>query len=284
MKQQVLLLLLLSCSAGLFAQEKEAEKKEKYWKDNLDLSLVFSEGNTISNTFSLKNKLSYEKDKHKFVFGVLTIHKDITSETETAVQQDDGSIDFTKVSDTVTIEEKYGARVGYERLLKKHWFFQANADWYRDRFSGVNSRVSAHAGIGRYLVKTDKRVFKIGVAAGYTMEDLTVEGNEKDDFFSPVVNYEWTIKINPKAAFEQKLEMIGNGSDSNDLRGLLDTNLANKFNDHIALKAGLFLLWDNEPALVDVALTNTAGETLDPISVESDKLDSVFTMSLSIFF
>ncbi len=285
MKQQLLLLLLLSCSTALFAQDKTEAEKEKFWKDTLDVAAVFSEGNTISNTFSLKNNLIYEKAKNKFTFGALTIHKDITSETQTAIRQEDGSIELIKESDSETIEEKYGLKAAYERKLVKKWYFESVVDWYRDSFSGIDSRTSLHAGFGHYFVNTKTRKFKLGAALGYTVEEPTIdESGQEEDYLSVRVAYEWMVKFKPNSVFEQKFEVSGNGDESEDIRGILDTTIANKFNDSLALKAGLLLIWDNQPSLINVPIEDTLGTNVGNLRVESDELDSVLTMSLSISF
>ncbi|CAM2070347.1 DUF481 domain-containing protein [Sulfidibacter corallicola] len=288
MKTRLLALLLCLGFTSMFTLAQEAgppEEKPKPWKDTLDLSVVLSGGNTEAETWSLKNLYTYQWPRTQFKASAFAVRKELTEDNFTGLLQDDGSVIVEENSDTETLEEKYDVELTLEQQITGSWFWDVHAGWERDRFSGIDNRVDIHLGLGRYFVKTENRVFKATLAAGYTDEDPVVEDPAHDDGFSGFrAAYDWLIKFKPRGQFTQNFQASTNNDESDDLRMQLDTSVVNQFTRHIGLKAGLLMKYDNNPSLIPVSVFDGAGTQVDTIEVESDELDTVLTMSLSIAF
>ena len=167
----------------------------------------------------------------------------------------------------------------YDRALSKATFLYGGADWDRNTFAGIQNRYGFGAGVGRSWWDQESRRFKTDLGVTYTIQDDVTENPDTERSFAGIrASYDYFRKLTETTGFSSALIVDENLNDTDDFRANWTNSIAVAMTDRLALKTGLQLLFDNQPALTAVPLGD--GEVLTPLG----KLDSVFSVAIVASF
>jgi hypothetical protein len=181
---------------------------------------------------------------------------------------------------------KYNASTGFDQKLSDRWGWQAGAEFDRDKFSGLKSRELALAGV-RYLLANRKGlVVKTALAATLAHQTELVDDPITPNTFVGArlgVDAEKTLGAN--STYVGGLAVDENLQDTDDLRLRFANALAVSMNKRLALQVGLLMLYDHQPALLEMPLFDRQGApTGSTVLGDAAKLDTTFTVSLVVSF
>ncbi len=116
----------------------------------------------------------------------------------------------------------------------------------------------------------------------YTQEDLVFEPLFFDDSYgSIVVSYDLFKKVGDHSSFDQDFDLVSNLEESGDYRVALKNGFTTTLTDRLALKIGLQLNYDSEPAFKAIEL-RADGHSIGELPYELDQMDYIFTTSLVV--
>ena len=261
------------------------DDREPGWYDSAELSFVTTSGNSESDTFGFRNTLErlWNDASFSLLAGGLRV------ETTTIRRFATGTpASFTVVEDKTTelTAENYYLRGRYDRTVSERLFWFAGLGWERNQFAGFDSRVQAVGGIGNTWLSDDQMHFKTAYGLTYTQQDDLIDNPKIDDSFLGLkVSWDYRNQLTDSARFTNTLAVDQNLSESDDLRADMITALSVAMSERYSLKLSWQLLYDNLPALVGVALVDSAGvPTGTTVLAELDDLDSLTTIALVISF
>lgn len=266
-----------------FAQDEESEEK-RAWSDKAELGAVFTGGNSESSTFSFKNDYTYGWDNANFTFKAGGFRAESVTFTRFAVGNPS---DFQVIEEKTreTTGEKYFINLKYDRQINETFFWFTGLDWDRNEFAGIENRYSVNAGVGNIWVDSDRQKFRTDYGFQYTKEDLVFETVGSDDSYaSAIASYKFFQKVGKNSDFKQDFKFNLNLDDTDDWRVELDNGFTTAISGMVALKVGLLLLFDNQPAFTEISLRDSDGNDIGNVAYELDDLDTVFTTSLVINF
>jgi putative salt-induced outer membrane protein len=200
------------------------DKPKKNWTNIGELSLVSTNGNTKSNTWSAKDTYGY-------------------TWTHTVLELVAGGLGAE--SNGVATAENYYAheKVSY-KLSDRNYTFE-KIGWEKNRFAGLNERYDGNVGLGRELISkpNDKLIGEFG--AGYTREDrISVPNN---DFASLRAYSKYTRTISATSNFTQDAEYIQNLDNNDDFRANTETAITAALSTHFSLKVSYVWKYVGEP-------------------------------------
>ncbi len=246
-----------------------------------ELSTVSTFGNSESITLGLSTSLSHVWKNSELKFEGGGIRTESTIKTRTAT----GTAASFVVQDQKRTEktaEAYYLRGRYDHNVSSDFFVFGGADWLRNTFAGIDSRLLFAAGAGNTWIDTDETNLKTSIGFTYTFQD-DVFANPllKMNFPGVRVGYGLRSKLSETTDFESSLVGDWNLDNMDDLRLNLVNAIAITINSKLALKPALKLLWQNDPSGTEVPLFDNAGVDLgQAVLVPLEKLDSFFTLSL----
>jgi hypothetical protein len=277
------LLALLWAPPGLRAQEAASGEDEarRRWVFEGELTAVLSQGNSVATTlgFGATVRRRWSKDALRFEAGGVRV------ETGRVSRRAVGTPDAFSVERDVDTEKTAEAsflRGRYDRTLGDRVFVYGGADWLRNTFSGIESRLLLALGGGTQWADGDVTRFSTNYAFTYTFEEDVVENPFlQTDFAGVRVGWELWRRVSESSQFESVLVSDLNLQEGDDLRLDLTNSLQVAINDVIALKPSLQLLWRNQPALTEVPLFTADGvATGSSVQAPLRKLDTLFRMAL----
>lgn len=210
----------------------------------------------------------------------------------------------------VAKSEKLFANSVFERRVTERFFWNLGGSGERDKFAGLNSRLTGFAGVGFLWQSVQgSGFFKAGVAGTYTAQDEVIDDPETENQFAGVrftADGEKRFGEQLQHAFTSNLIVDQNVQDTDDLRANWQVALAAALNQRLSLKVGSQVAFDNAPQLVDYPATVSLGggafreaEQADILRVipggdvrivenklvaPAKKVDATFTVSLVINF
>jgi putative salt-induced outer membrane protein len=173
MRNTALAAALVLSSAAVVAQDEEAELG---WSGVGEFGFVSTTGNTESTALNGKLEFIYNTEtwRHRFAATAL-----VTSE------------------DSVKDNERYQAEVQSDRKLNEmSWLFGAFR-YDADKFGAYDPQMTATAGYGRYLMKSENHTLKGEIGAGYRKLEERESGKSTDEaIFRFLLDDHWTISDN----------------------------------------------------------------------------------------
>jgi len=264
--------------AIIAAQEPDSLPR---WADNAELSFVLTSGNSESNSFGVRNTLTRELHSSTLRLDAGGIRVESGTITRTAVGT--GQTDFT-VSEQVereTTAENYFAEVRYDHQLSDRTYVYSSGSWISNRFAGIDNRWTGAVGIGIKLVTGDRSTFNVDLGATVASEDRIIGGTET--FGGLRLTWEYTRQVTETAEFLSQLVLDESLSDTEDLRAKFDNSIRVAITGVLALKTGLKILFDNQPALEEVDLFDAPGGTMiGTVLTPLDEVDTQITVSLVV--
>lgn len=268
--------LLLSLPALCAETEEEAKK----WSDTAEFSFVATDGNSESMSLGFKNTAIREWENASLTIGAGGIRVETTTFTRTAVN---GVV--TEDKDSETTAEAYYFKGRYDRQIHDRLFWYTGAGWDRNEFAGIKNRYIVEGGVGNTWRDTEELKFKTSYGLTFTDQEDVVENPAVDEtFIGARFSWDYMNQLGANTTFTNVLVLDENLDETSDWRADMLNGLAVAMNDHLALKVGLRLLYDNEPSLELVPNEDGAGAPLAPVEYELDELDTILTISLVVDF
>ncbi len=271
---------LLSLSAGTAkAQEEEAQR----WVFTAEISGVWTAGNSESNTLGLAGTLAREWSRSKLKFEGGAVRTESGTTTRTAVGTTE---DFTVVKETVRAKtaENYYLRGKYDYKISQRFFALAGADWLRNTFAGIESRLLLALGAGNIWLDSERLRLTTDYAGTYSFQQDVIENPfVKADFPGVRLTYEFWWQLTSSTELESRLIGDFNLDTTDDIRLDFLNALPISISSRLAFKPSLQLLWRNDPALTEISLETPAGEpTGEKVVTPLEKLDSFLTLALVV--
>jgi putative salt-induced outer membrane protein YdiY len=275
--------LVLAMTSVLAGKLSAQEDSETGWAFTAEISGVWTAGNSESNTLGLAGTLTREWARSLIKFEGGAIRTESGTTTRTAV----GTIDdFEVVKETVRTKtaENYYLRGKYDYKISERFFALAGADWLRNTFAGIDSRLLLALGAGNIWLDAESMRLTTDYAATYSFQEDVVDNPlVKSDFPGLRLSYDFWWQLTSSTKLESRLVGDLNLDTTDDVRLDFTNALPVSISSKLAFKPSLQLLWRNDPALTEVALETPAGEpTGETVAVPLNKLDSFFTLALVV--
>jgi putative salt-induced outer membrane protein YdiY len=272
----------VSLAAGIGTAQAQ-DDNELGWFLTGEVTGVWTSGNSESNTLGLAATVRrlWDNSELRFDGGAVRTESGIT--TRTAV----GTLDDFVVEKETTREktaENYYLRGRYDYKLSERFLTFAGADWLRNTFAGIDSRLLFAAGAGNIWIDGERLRFRTDYSATYTFQEDVIENPLiKTTFPGLRLSYNLWWNLTSSTDFESTLIADWNLANTEDLRFDFMNALPIAISGKLAFKPSLQLLWRNEPSLTEVALEDQSGvPTGDTVLVPLEKLDSFFTLALVV--
>jgi putative salt-induced outer membrane protein YdiY len=252
---------------------------ETGWSDTAEFSLVGTGGNSESVSFGFKNTLIHAWEKSSLTIKAGGIRVETTTFDRKA---EGGVVTETKTSETKAENYHFGTR--YERKLTDRFFWYSGFGWDRNEFAGVKNRYAVEGGLGNTWIDTDDLKFKTSYGVTYTdQEDVNRDPTVEETFLGGRFSWDYLNEFGESTTYTNTLVVDLNLDETSDWRADMKNGLAVAMNDRLALKIGLRVLFDNEPAieLVPNDLPPPAEELL---RFPLEELDTILTVSLVVNF
>lgn len=201
--------LLGVCSLTALAEEKPAPTPG-VWKGEAELGLIYTSGNTETDTVNGKAKIGTEYDKWRHA----------------------AEISALKTSDqTGTTAQRYEAKGQSDYKFAEKEYFFGLITYEDDRFSGYDYRATIAVGYGRRVYNANAMMLDLEAGPGARRSKIT-NGNTDNDFFvRGAAKYAWAITTTSKFTEDLTVE---SGSDATISKSV--TALSSKINGNLAMK------------------------------------------------
>jgi putative salt-induced outer membrane protein YdiY len=262
-----------------------AEDENKNWSDTAEVSLVATNGNSESSSLGFRNVLTREWSKAALTVLASGIRVESQEGARTAMELPGGGFKVIDPETKVT-SENYTLKSRYRRDVSDRFFWYGGAGWDRNEPSGIENRYVVEGGVGNTWRDTEQMRFKTSYGATFTKQDDVDEDPSVDDtFFGARFVWDYMNKLTQTTTYTNLLIVDENLDETSDWRADMLNGLAVAINSHLALKAGLQLLYDNEPALEELKLFDLGGvDTGTTVTSQLDELDTILTVSLVVDF
>lgn len=256
------------------------QDREPGWYDQAEVSFILTAGNSESSTLGVKNRLERLFPDSKLTFDAGGIRVETRSTERSAIGTPDDFV-IVEQSDSRPTTENYFAALRYDRELSDRSYAYASGGWVRNRIAGIDDRWTGAAGIGWTLIETDRTAFQADLAATATSEQPVI--GDADSFAGIRLSWDLGHQLTETTKLTSLLAVDENLSETEDLRAEFDNSVAVDINRTLALKTGVKLLFDNLPALQEVALRPAPGEpSSSTVLVPLDEIDTQVTVALIV--
>lgn len=266
--------MLIAVAALASIAAAAAEAPARPWTDAAEVGVILTSGNSQSTNFAAANKYAYTWENAEFVSNAAALR----AESRPKPKNTDGVV--TEPAKETTAES-YLLDGKYRRTVRDGFFWYALASWNRNRFQGIDSRLSGGGGVGYRLFERERSKLAGEVGFDYTKED-PLEGDSRN-FAGARAFVGYERKIGGSSKFGQEVEVLENLKDTEDLRAKSVSALTASLTSKLALKLSYTILYDKQPAEETLPDENpTNGDT--PIPREFDKVDTILTATLVVNF
>ncbi|MFI5363066.1 MAG: YdiY family protein [Elusimicrobiota bacterium] len=186
----------------------------KKWKDSAEASFVNTNGNTKTQSTSLKNSYAYDFSK------------------TARLEQEAGGLGARSQGQQTA--EQYFAGEKLQRKYDDRDYVFEKYRWDKNRFAGVVNRQEASVGVGRYLVKTATDTLTFEAAPGYLNQQSIGAKRESVATSRAFARYEHVFT--PTSKFSQSVEEIQSLANKRDSRINTETALTTAINAHFSVK------------------------------------------------
>ncbi len=218
----VLIVVFPLLATGLRAQG--ADSAPPPLKGTLDLGLVAASGNTDILTFSLGEKLEYQRGKWTVTQGFKMVNSQ---------------------SEGVETANEYGAYVQPAYVLSSRWKAYVLGSWDRNPFLGISQRWQEGVGASYGAVQGPKHTLTIDLGFSYFQQDFTTGTSSTFPTARGQATYKYALT--EKAYLEDIFVYLPNLEDGNDYRINNQLSLVAPVVGRLALKASYLLQYQNAP-------------------------------------
>jgi hypothetical protein len=280
---RVIVAIAIALPAFGSSARAQDEEKELGWFFTGEISGVWTGGNSESNTLGLASTLRrvWSRSELKLEGGAIRSESALTTRTAVGTTTD---FQVQEVTNREKTAENYYLRGRYDYQVSPLFYTFGGADWLRNTFAGIDSRILFAAGAGNtWYDKADVR-FKTDYSLTYTFQEDVIENPFiKANFPGVRLAYDFWWQLTSSTEFESTLTSDLNLDNTEDIRLDFTNALPIAISSKLAFKPSLQLLWRNEPSLTEIDLFQPDGTpTGDKVLVPLNKLDSFFTVALVV--
>lgn len=274
----------LSLLAGPVALRGQETKNGLFgpWAATAEVSYVVTGGNTSTSALSLGTTFSRKWTRDTLLFKTYILTSDATTTSRVAQGAPD---DFTIVETRTTrkVAENYFLGGQYDRKILDGLLGQAGLSWDRNRFAGVDNRLTFTAGLGYQVI--EKKRTQLKTSAGLTFTRRQYVGQDAESFAGFRLTTSGEQKILDSSSVSTAFIFDNNLKRSSDWRFDWANSVTASISKSLALKVILRTLYANVPALQDLALIDDLGlPTGLTVPYPLKKLDTFLTTSVVINF
>lgn len=258
-----LLLIVVVASLPLHAAD-DSKAPKLGWFNSTELSVVYTSGDSATQTYGFKNTLRKIWDKARYKLGADYLRADTADDRYLLVDPGYTFLPGEQPTDpTVTLVtppvepdvEKIFVESIYAREITERFFWTAGASWDRNEDAGILNRYIGFGTVGNRWFNRDDFAWSTTYGLSYTdrPEEHTEPGRE-ELFAGLRLGSELRMKMGTITSFDN--EFTGNVSfaDRDDYSINITSSVSVVMSKHVSLKVSLQYLFNNEPALEDVDL------------------------------
>jgi putative salt-induced outer membrane protein YdiY len=276
--------IALSLLAGPVALRGQEKKNGLFgpWEATAEVSYVVTGGNTSTSALSLGTTFSRKWTRDALLFKSYILTSDATTTSRVAQGAPD---DFTIIETETTrkVAENYVLGGQYDRKIFDGLLGQAGLSWDRNRFAGVDNRLTFTAGLGYQMI--EKKRTQLKTSAGLTFTRRQYVGQDAESFAGFRLTTSGEQKILDSSSVSTAFIFDDNLKRSSDWRFDWANSVTASISKSLALKVILRTLYANVPALQDLALVDDFGlPTGLTVPYPLKKLDTFLTTSVVINF
>jgi putative salt-induced outer membrane protein len=194
------------------------------WSGKAELAFVSTSGNTSVQTLGTSLEVNYKPLPWSF--------------------QAKGAY-LSSESDGVTTARSTAALLRGGRLLTDRLEVYIEGDYYKNTFSGIESRYSGEGGAAYAVLPGPTHTLKLGLAIGYLHENRIGSPDQSFAMARPGLDYSW--KFTDKGEFKETFFYTADLQDSGDWRIGNATSLTAQFTKVLALRVSWVLTYLNQP-------------------------------------
>jgi putative salt-induced outer membrane protein len=227
-------------------------------KNESELSLIQTGGNSSVETYNLKTESNLKKEKKSYSFGG---HYTLGSSEQTDTNGDKEKIESARNWDFHT---------RYEQDMSEKFSGFFGLQYEGDEFSGYKQRENIDLGAKYIITKTDKVNSFTELGARYTIERKVLRDDDNEDVFNYTkarLYYEFARKSSESFSYKFWAEYIPNFTESKDYLISFEPSINYVLSNTFSLKTAYKGVYDNEPAL-------------DAAKNRNEYLDYTFTTSI----
>ena len=193
---------------------------------------------------SISAGLDVEKTNNLFKWNLAA---DASLRTRTYLTRVNLSWDLT-TQDELEDSDRASIGVSHQKYLSNRWFraFLVNAS--RNNETGIDLRVSAGGGIGRYLKQSNRSVF--GLTGGVVVtNEQTISSADDTTSLEGLLRADWRVfqYKSPEINFTSALTVLPTLDSGGRVRGTLDVNLRRELVADLFFNVNLYTTYDNQP-------------------------------------
>lgn len=282
--------LFLAGLAGLIislapAMAQEEEERETGWFDEAELSLVRTDGNSQSETFSLRNTLRRVWERSDLQISLGGLRAESTAVTRSAVGTSAADAQLQETSTNATTAERYYLEARYDRKLSASWYWYASGGWDRNEPSGIKNRTRIGAGVGNTWFEDNTAHFRTDYGLTYTDQEDVVDAGGDNAFAGIRLASDYGRKLTATTSYGNLLTVDQNLDTSDDLRAVMVNSLTVQMSDSLALKVNHEIQFDNQPSLIAVPVVTPDGTAVgENLLIEADDVDTTLSVALVVAF
>ncbi len=129
-------------------------------------------------------------------------------------------------SDTQDASKRLNLSLRHTRLWNNRWFSNGGLSFDQNDELGLDLRTSLSAGGGRYLVQSNRMLWSLDAGLQVSRENLIAEDEDTDSLEAVfTAQWDWFIFHDPELDWSTTLQLIPSLTESDRVRGELDTSL-----------------------------------------------------------
>ena len=205
------ILLLITVGLLLWNTVLAAENiKESKWKGEAELGLIYTSGNTKTDSVNLKAKIAKEQGKWRHLAAVAALR---TSD------------------DTGTTAQRFELKGQSDYKFSEHEYLFGLVNYENDRFSGYDYRVSEAVGYGRRVLDQPDMTLNLEVGPGARQSKLDTGSSDSEFIMRGAAKYAWSITKTSNFTEDLSVEA---GKDTTISKSV--TALSSKINGDLAMR------------------------------------------------
>lgn len=223
--------LLIACPSMVQAQEA-AVAADPAWKTSIHAGLTLTDGN--SDTLNTHAGIEAHHGEGPLLVRIGAMGHYGETEGETTTQKAEG---FAHI----------------KRLLDEAWYAYADASILHDEPGGVDYRLVAGPGLGRFLVKSETETLWIEAGVSYVREELKADeslggGSLSDDFAAVRLAQRYEIAVSETATFWQALEYLPRIGEWDEYLLRAEAGIETAVSGRLSLRVAVDSRYDSDPA------------------------------------
>lgn len=257
--------LLAAALAGVPAAgaEPATAGSQKAWSNETELNVVFTEGNSNTQSLGLKHTLvrrfSGARFQAKLEAFRATTSDDWFLRVDPGYTWEPGEDPPADPSSTLVKPpsepdaENYFVEGRYDRDIAKAFQWHAGASWDSNEDAGILSRYVVYGGVGHLWRDRPELRLQTSYGLSWTDREEETPDPEKDGrFMGARVSLQYRQKFGQNTTFDNDTTANVSLADRNDWSSEMTNSISVSMTRRMSLRVSLRLLYNHEPALEDV--------------------------------